>query len=171
MSKDISDQAGDKAVAVGPVSEISNLKRREIQAPLLAGLLTGFISEIGYERAMKVASAAIQNDATAAGKRMAEKYGANSIHDLHRLVREVWAEDAALEFSVLEKTDQKLSFNVTRCQYAEMYNRLGVKVFGFCLSCNRDESFIKGFNPRFKLIRTCTLMEGADRCDFRIVTE
>jgi hypothetical protein len=171
MSEEISNHAGGKTVAVGSVSEISNLKRREIQAPLLAGVLAGFISEIGYERAMKVTSAGIQNDATAAGKRMAEKYGGNTVQDLHRLVREVWAEDAALEFSVLEVTDLKLIFNVTRCLYAELYDRLGVKEFGFCLSCNRDAAFIKGFNPRLKLVRTRTIMEGADICDFRIVTE
>ncbi len=47
----------------GPVPVISTLKRREIQSPLLACVLDGFIKEIGYKKTMQVASAAIQQDA------------------------------------------------------------------------------------------------------------
>ncbi len=148
-------------------SEISLLKRREIQAPVSARLLRGFIDEIGYERAMQVALAAIQEDATLAGKAMAEKYGGNGVKELARVLKEVWAEEDALEFTILEETDDRLSFDVRRCRYAEMYERLGVKEFGGCLSCSRDATFIKGFNARMKLIRTQTIMEGAPTCDFR----
>ncbi len=102
---------------------------------------------------------------------MAERVGGNTMADLLRVVREIWAEEGALEFDVLEETEQRLSFNVTRCRYAELYERLGVKEFGYCLSCNRDEPLTKGFNPRMRLVRTQTIMEGADYCDFRFVFE
>ena len=151
--------------------KISTLKRREIQSPLLACVLDGFIAEIGYEKTMGIASAAIQKDAAQTGKLMAEKYGGNSIAELIRMVIEVWAEEGAIEFTILEETDQKLGFDVTRCRYAELYDRLGVKEFGFCLSCNRDAALIRGFNPRMQLWRTQTIMQGADSCDFRITVE
>jgi hypothetical protein len=154
-----------------PALDISTLMRREIQSPLLACVLEGFISEIGYEKAMQVASAAIQKDAAQSGRLMAEKYGGNSIKELIRMVREVWADEGALEFTILEETDQKLSFDVTRCQYAELYDRLGVKEFGYCFSCNRDAALMRGLNPRMQLLRTQTIMQGADSCDFRITIE
>ena len=150
---------------------ISNLQRREIQAQISVCLLRNFIDEIGYDKAMEVAMAAIQKDAIEAGKSMAVKFGGNSIHDLLRLIREVWTEENALEFTLLEETSQKLSFNVTRCRYAEMYDRMGIKEFGYCLSCNRDGPLITGFNPRLKLNRTQTIMQGAPVCDFRITLE
>ena len=103
---------------------------------------------------MQVASKAIQADAVQSGKSAVEKYGGNTLQELIRVVREEWADDGALEFSILEETDKKMSFNVTRCRYAEMYDRLGLKEFGYCLSCNRDEAFIKAFNPGMKLFRT-----------------
>jgi len=28
---------------------------------------------------------------------------------------------------------------------------------------------VEGFNPRMKLVRTKTIMEGNDHCDFRII--
>ena len=170
MSEEILDRSGSKKTDE-PELEISTLKLREIQAPLMACLLAGFINELGYDKAMEVASAAIQSDAMRVGKTMAGKYGGNTIKFLHRVIREVWTEENALEFSVLEETDQRLGFDVTRCRYAEMYDRLGLKEFGFCLSCNRDASLIKGFNPRMRLLRTQTIMQDAESCDFRIVVE
>lgn len=154
-----------------PATAISNLVRREIQTPVAACLLRGFVEALGYERAMRIAEAAIQGDGMSTGKMMAERYGGNTMADLLRMVREVWAEDGALELEVLEQTEQRLSFNVTRCRYAEMYDRLGVKEFGTCLSCNRDEPLTRGFNPRIRLLRTQTIMEGAAFCDFRFVLE
>jgi len=154
-----------------PSLEISTLKRREIQSPLIACLLEAFIDELGYEKTMAVASAAIQKDAIKAGKIIADKYGGNTFEQLRRVVQEVWADGEALEFNILEETNEKLSFDVTRCRYAELYGRLGIKKFGFCLSCNRDAALIQAFNPQMKLLRTQTIMEGADFCDFRIVIE
>jgi len=153
-----------------PALEISTLKRREIQSPLIASLLRAFISEIGYDKAMVVASAAIQNDAIEVGKRLAEN-GGNTMQDLLRVIRDIWAAENALEFTVLEVTDQRLSYDVTRCRYAELYERLGIKEFGCCLSCDRDAPLIKSFNPRMKLSRTQTIMQGAALCDFRIIIE
>jgi hypothetical protein len=134
-------------------------------------LLRGFIDEIGYEKTMEISSAAIQKDASINGKSMAGKYGGNSMKELLHVVKEEWAAENALEITVLEETDQRLSFDVTRCRYAELYERLGVKEFGDCLSCNRDAAFLKGFNPRMELIRTRTIMQGAEICDFRISVE
>jgi hypothetical protein len=154
-----------------PALKISTLKRREIQSTLLACVLDGFIAEIGYEKTMQVASSTIQKDAAQSGKLMAERYGGNSFKELIRMVKEVWADEGALEFTILEETGQSLSFDVTRCQYAELYERLGVKDFGYCLSCNRDAPLIRGFNPRMQLLRTQTIMQGATSCDFHIVIE
>jgi hypothetical protein len=43
--------------------------------------------------------------------------------------------------------------------------------FGVGLSCCRDAPFARGFNPQLKLVRTQTIMEGADHCDFRYYLE
>ena len=118
---------------------------------------------------MEVATAAIKADATKAGLLMAEQYGGNTMTELARVVREVWADDEALTIHILEETEDKLSFDVTCCRYAELYEELGLKEFGFCLSCSRDEAFSQGFNPRITLRRTQTIMQGALFCDFRFV--
>lgn len=57
--------------------------------------------------------------------------------------------------------------NRADCGYAKMYERLGIQDLGYLLSCSRDASFMDGFNPEIELIRTQTIMEGAEYCDFR----
>jgi hypothetical protein len=151
--------------------EITTLERREIQAPLMVSLIDSFARELGQEKALQVASAAIRVDAREAGKTMALKFGGNSTHELLQVVKQIWAAEDALVYDILEQTDRMLSFDVTRCRYAELYSRLGIKEYGYCLSCNRDESLISGFNPHMKLVRTRTIMQGGEKCDFRIIVE
>jgi hypothetical protein len=68
---------------------------------------------------------------------------------------------------VIEQTEDVFSFNVTRCRYAELYEKLGIRELGSALSCARDYALIEGFNPDVSLKRTQTIMEGAPHCDFR----
>ena len=150
---------------------ISHLMRREIQAPIAACIIREFIKVFGYEKAMEAATGAIQADALEAGRMTAEKFGVNSLRELGRVVREVWCEDNALVIRMLEESDERLSFDVERCRYVELYDRMGLREFGYCLSCSRDEPFARGFNPRIKLLRTQTIMQGAPHCDFRFILE
>ncbi len=68
---------------------------------------------------------------------------------------------------MIEESDEVLSFNVTRCRYAELYESLGIREIGTSFSCTRDLALIEGFNPDIALERTQTIMEGAPHCDFR----
>ena len=149
--------------------EINHLQLREIQAPIAVYLIKEFAKSVGFDKALEIATAAIQSDAIVAGKAMAEKLDSNTLKDMARLVREVWSKDDAMTVSFLEETDRNLSFNVTRCGYAELYQKMGILEFGYCLSCSRDEPFIQGFNPRIRLLRTQTIMQRAPFCDFRYV--
>ena len=151
--------------------EPSLLKRREMEAQIAVPLIRAYAEKMGREQALAVATEVIRPLARAAGRETARKLGANDMATLAKVVREVWSQENALEVKVLEETDRELSFNVTRCAYVELYEKLGMKEFGYCLSCSRDASFAGGFNPRLKLQRTQTIMEGAPSCDFRFSLE
>ncbi|MHB9028359.1 MAG: L-2-amino-thiazoline-4-carboxylic acid hydrolase [Candidatus Latescibacterota bacterium] len=152
-----------------PDPEITHFQRREIQAPVAACLIRGFVAEMGLDKALEVASDAIQADAEKSGETMAAKYGGDSLRELGRIVREVWAADEAITIRVLEETEREFRFDVVCCRYAELYDRLDMKELGFCLSCRRDGAFARGFNPRIRMTRTQTIMEGAPFCDFRFI--
>jgi hypothetical protein len=150
------------------LNSIGVLKRREIEARILAPLLAAFSEELGRERTLDIARRVIVEIAETQGAHLAETQGGNTLTDFAATL-EAWQRDDAMQMEVLEQNDERFSFNVTRCRYAEMYRALGIPELGAVLSCNRDFALMGGFNDRIQLTRTQTLMQGASHCDFRFV--
>jgi hypothetical protein len=148
------------------LNEIGVLKRREIEARILMPVLEALGAEYGREQVFEIARKVIIDVARAQGKELAARVGGDSLTHFAGALED-WKKGDAYRMDVLEQTDEKLSFNVTRCRYAEMYRALGIPEIGALLSCNRDFSLVEGFNPAVKLTRTQTVMEGASHCDFR----
>ncbi|HZP37540.1 MAG TPA: L-2-amino-thiazoline-4-carboxylic acid hydrolase [Methylomirabilota bacterium] len=150
------------------LNEIGVLKRREIEARILMPVLSALGEEFGRERVFEIARKVIVEVAREQGKALAERMGGDSLGQFAAALED-WKKGDAYRMDVLEQTEEKFSFNVTRCRYAEMYRALGIPEVGALLSCNRDFSLVEGFNPDVQLTRTQTVMEGASHCDFRFV--
>ena len=148
------------------LNEIGVLKRREIEARILAPLIHAFATEFGPERVIEIAKMVIVQIARDQGKALANHMGGNTLAHLVK-GQASWLKGDALTIEVLHVDDTAYDYDVTRCRYAEMYRALGIPELGVILSCGRDFALGDGFNPELKLTRTQTLMEGASRCDFR----
>jgi hypothetical protein len=142
------------------------LERREIEARIVGPLIRGFIEVMGRDAALEVVRRVIGDLARQGGADLASRLGDASLSAFAQAL-DLWREGGALEIDVLEQTAERLSFNVTRCRYAELYRDLGLADLGGSLSCQRDFALIEGFNPDVELERTQTIMEGAPYCDFR----
>ena len=152
------------------LSQIGMLVQREIEARIAGPLIKAFMAEIGEERALAIAQEVIVGLARESGKELRELAGGDGLEDFAKgMVR--WSKDDAVTSDLLEFTPEKISMNTTRCRYVEMYRELGIPELGFTLSCARDFALVEGFNPKIKLERTRTLMEGSDHCDFRFTLE
>ncbi len=147
-------------------ASVSHLMCREIQAPIVSALIKGFTEKFGSQKTHSTAKEIIYKDAVLSGKTLSEKYSGNSLTELLKIVEEVWALDGTMEIKNICLSQNSLKFDVIRCAYAEMYEKLGIKELGSLLSCYRDFAFLDGFNPELKLMRTKTIMEGDDICDF-----
>lgn len=152
------------------MSEIGILTRREIEARIAGPIIRAFIEEVGRDKALAVVSRVIKSLAQESGALLAKQLGGNSIADLVRGTR-AWKTEDALKKEVLEVSETTYYYDMVRCRYADMYRELGMADLGFVLSCGRDFEFFKGFNSKMKLVRTKTIMEGHDHCDFRITLE
>jgi predicted hydrocarbon binding protein len=149
--------------------EISHLLVRELQAPLVSELIKGFAKNIGKDKALEIAKRVIEEDAVLSGKNLAVEFSGNSLEELLKIVQEFWAKDGTMEIENISLDEKTLSFDVTRCGYAEMYQRMGIQELGYLMSCSRDFAFMDGFNPAIELKRTKTIMEGDRVCNFRYV--
>ena len=147
-------------------AKLSLLEQREIEARIVGPLIEAVRAELGEEKALTLVRRVIAELARQSGAELAQRLGDASLPAFARCL-DRWSEQGALEIDLLEQSADRLSFNVTRCRYAEMYRALGLGDLGSSLSCQRDFSLIEGFNPAIALSRTQTIMEGAPYCDFR----
>ncbi len=148
-------------------TDLPILEQRRIEANIIKPIYEEMKAEIGEQQARKIISAAITRNAVEQGAAYAKTEGGDtSLESFHALLPQ-WKANGALEVDMLEETESTVNYNVTRCQYAEMYKEMGLADIGHMLSCGRDGTFCKGYDPRISLIRTQTIMQGASHCDFR----
>jgi hypothetical protein len=157
---------GEGTLAEPSKPRLTLLEQREIEARIIGPLVRAFAEEMGQERALAVVREVIRDLARQGGSDLAQSLGEQTLTAFARSL-DRWRENGALEIDVLEQSAERLSFNVTRCRYAEMYRALGLADLGASLSCQRDYALAQGFNSKIELTRTQTIMEGAPLCDFR----
>lgn len=148
------------------IDQVPLLTRREIEARLAAPLINRMAEVFGQERVWELAAGVIEDLAFQAGQDLARRQGGNTLEHFTGAL-DLWKQNDALQMEVLESSPNRLSFDVTRCRYAEMYREIGAPELGLILSCRRDFALAQGFNPAIQLVRTQTIMEGAPVCDFR----
>lgn len=155
---------GSRAVMEG---EIGILARRKIEAGIIAPIYEAMREAVGEEMAQSILDKAIRQAAIGAARGFAARTpGGTSLRTFEEL-QDLWTQDDALTIDVVKATDEEFHYNVKRCRYAETYREMGLGHIGHLLSCNRDGVFCTGYDPRIKLERTQTLMQGATHCDFR----
>lgn len=147
------------------LNEIGVLRRREIEARIVAPLLERFGREFGEDRVTELAREVVVEVARTQGRAMAARTGDTSLAAFAATMGD-WTMGDALTVEVRTLDEHEFAFDVTRCRYAEMYRALGVPELGALLSCNRDGTMVEGFNDRITFTRTQTIMGGATHCDF-----
>jgi hypothetical protein len=147
-------------------AKLGVLTRREVEARILIPLINALGDAFGRDEVLAVVRDTIVKIAREQGAALGQQMGGNSLKNFLDSLA-YWTRDQALEIDVIEASDEILSFNVTRCRYAELYESLGIREIGTSFSCTRDYALIEGFNPKISLARTQTIMEGAPHCDFR----
>lgn len=160
----------EDAESVARLNAVGVLTRREIEARILAPVVDALGREFGRERVLEIVGDVVRGVAREQGRAMAASRHDRTLSGFADTL-EPWTRDDAMRIEVREQDRDTLSFDVTRCRFAEMYRALGIPELGAVLSCNRDAALIEGFNPEVALARTQTIMQGASCCDFRYTLE
>ncbi len=148
-------------------TDLPILEQRRIEANIIKPIYEEMVTRLGRQQAGEILRTAITRDSIQQGQAYAENAdGETSLEGFHALLPQ-WKANGALEVEMLEESDTQVHYNVTRCQYAEMYRQMGLAEIGHILSCGRDGTFCTGYDPKIKLDRTQTIMQGAEHCDFR----
>lgn len=94
-----------------------------------------------------------------------ETFLARSKSGLNKFVRHV------LTWEDGEETERSVRTKFTECLWATTFREVDAADIGYAAICYPDYAAASAFNPKIKLIRPTTLMEGHDCCDFLYVWE
>ncbi len=78
---------------------------------------------------------------------------------------------AANTSTVIENKPKAVEMKITECLWAQTFREADAAAIGFASVCYFDKVAVSAFDPKLKLIRPKTLMEGGDCCNFRWVWE
>ena len=146
---------------------LSMLEKRTIEAEILKEVYETLKESHGEAVAKATIAESVRRSAIEQARQFAAAAPGGPSLKAFQDVMPLWTKGGALEIEVQEKTDTTFAFNVTRCRYAETYKAMGLGEIGHLLSCNRDGAFCEGYDPRLKLERSQTIMQGASHCDFK----
>lgn len=77
--------------------------------------------------------------------------------------------ESTLTKEIVEDTEKAFELKVTECIWADTFLRAKAGDIGYAWVCWGDYSWAEGFNPKVKMIRDKTLMQGHDCCNHRYV--
>ena len=146
---------------------ISVIQQAKIQAQVLVPLVKALQAELGEARANALVRKALRDTYRRYGE---EFWRAKNDKNLGKTVASAfatYARDEALDYEIIEQSQDVFAMDVTGCRYAEFYKELGEPELGFLLVCSADFDTAAGFDADIRLTRTQTIMQGASHCDFR----
>ncbi|TAJ32597.1 MAG: 2-amino-thiazoline-4-carboxylic acid hydrolase [Reyranella sp.] len=150
---------------------LSMLEKRKIEAEILKEVYETLKASHGEAVAKKTVEESVRRSAIEQARTFAASVPGGTSLKSFQDIQHLWTKGGSLEIEVKEQSDTTFSFNVVRCRYAETYKEMGMGEIGHLLSCNRDGAFCEGYDPKLKLERTQTIMQGASHCNFKYTYE
>ncbi len=143
------------------------IRQVKIQAEVLIPLIKALQAELGKERANALVRRALGDIYRRYGEKFWQTKNEKNLGKAMASAFATYAREDALDYRIIEQSEDAFEFDVTGCRYAEFYKELGEPELGFLLVCSADFPMAEGFGPDIKLTRTQTIMQGASHCDFR----
>jgi hypothetical protein len=147
--------------------DVSVLEQVKIQARVLVPLIQALQKELGDERANAIVRKALGDQYRKLGEKWWRSRGTKNLGENVASAFARYASGEAVEYRVLEQSEDAFAADVTACRYAQFYKEMGVPELGFLLVCSADFPMAEGMGPGVQLARTQTIMQGASHCDFR----
>lgn len=75
----------------------------------------------------------------------------------------------ALTYEVVEDSGTAFEVEIRECLWAKTFRDADAAEIGYATICHPDYAFAEGFNPKLRMIRSKTLMQGDECCNHRWV--
>lgn len=125
--------------------------------------------EIGKENLIKMLKKAASAATTEYWKQNALKLPKRDLKTFIEPVKRSELMNHVLTYEFVEETGSVVELKVTECLWATTYRKFAASDIGYVSNCYPDFAAASAFNPKMKLIRTKTLMQGHDCCNHRYI--
>ena len=150
-----------------PGTDVTLLEKRRIEAAMLADVYAVLTERLGRDAALAIIEETVARSAFAAGQSFAAAAPDGPTLAHFATVASLWQRGEALCIENVRQTSERLSFDVTRCRYAESYRAMGLpEELVVRISCLRDGAFAAGYSPALAFSRPATIASGASSCPF-----
>jgi hypothetical protein len=124
--------------------------------------------EIGEERVLELIKKQTEQRLKEQAKRDLKRLGKSDFASYISIFRDPGML-ASLTMEIIEDTDLVFEIRVTDCLAAESYLPYKAGDIGFAAVCWGDYNWATDFNPKIKLVRDKTLMQGHDCCNHKYI--
>lgn len=137
-------------------------------------LLKALAEDLGRDRFVEMLKKASAKTAAEQARKDAPPPPGNTLHamlgeDFLKGESRFWSH--VLSYTFKEKTETAVEARVTRCLWARTFREAGAADIGYATLCHTDFFSGPAFNPKIRMTRTKTLMQGDDHCNHRWVVE
>jgi hypothetical protein len=133
-------------------------------------ILLGLAEEVGREKLVGMLKDVASREW---GKHVATLAKTVPMNDLDTFVSNVKKPDHfwshVLTSTIVEDSKNAFELNITECLWAKTFREANAADIGYACICHPDYAAATAFNPRIRMIRTKTLMQGDDCCNHRYV--
>jgi len=105
------------------------------------------------------------------GQKQAQNSKDRSLKAYTRMFANPKSWEPVLKMQVVEDAETAFELKVAECLLATVFRDANAGDIGYAHICWGDYAWAEGFNPKIKLVRDKTLMQGHDYCNHRYVWE
>lgn len=134
------------------------------------GILKHLEKDLGKQELLELLKKASYADNVALGKRLSGRI--NSMHAFAGPFRNANSGvGKTIVREIVEDSEHAFEMKITECLTEIVFREANALDLGYACVCHADFGLPVGINPKLKLIRTKTLMQGHDCCNHRYVWE
>jgi hypothetical protein len=132
-------------------------------------IVKAFANEFGKDKVIELIKKHDAENMLEYGQSQAKKSPDNNFQTYASMFRNNPYYDKTLTMEIVEDTETAFEIKVTECVWATTFLQADAGEFGYAAICFGDYSWAEGFNPKIKMIRDKTLMQGAEYCNHRYI--
>jgi len=124
--------------------------------------------QLGKVKCLDMLKAAITEVQTENGLEWAKRVKNNDFASYIRYLKEPdrqWVHTCT--HNIVRETERSIAVKYTWCMWADVFRDAGAADLGYAAFCHGDFALCMAFNPKIRLYRSKTLMQGDDHCDHR----